>query len=92
MDKFFNYPIQYFEAEFAMESQSEVQNLFWVLKRTVSLRQFFCVPDKIFFIQWNHLNSFPHRFRLTNFQRNIVNIFLSIIFSVCFGCSNEPSH
>ena len=25
-------------------------------------------------------------------QRKIVNIFLSIIFSICFGCSKEPSH
>ena len=27
-----------------------------------------------------------------NFQRKIVNIFLPIIFSICFGCSKEPSH
>ena len=27
-----------------------------------------------------------------NFQRNIANIFLPIIFSICFGCSKEPSH
>ena len=26
-----------------------------------------------------------------NFQRTIVNIFLPIIFSKCFGCSKEPS-
>ena len=26
------------------------------------------------------------------FQRKIVNIFLSIIFSICFGCSKESSH
>ena len=26
------------------------------------------------------------------FLHKIVNIFLSIIFSVCFGCSKEPSH
>ena len=26
------------------------------------------------------------------FQRKIVNIFLPIIFSICFGCSQEPSH
>ena len=26
------------------------------------------------------------------FQRNIVNIFLPIIFSIPFGCSKEPSH
>ena len=26
------------------------------------------------------------------FQRKIVNIFLPIIFSICFGCSKEPSH
>ena len=26
------------------------------------------------------------------FQRKIVNIFLPIIFSLCFGCSKEPSH
>ena len=25
-------------------------------------------------------------------QRKIVNIFLSIIFSICFKCSKEPSH
>ena len=25
-------------------------------------------------------------------QRKIVNIFLPIIFSICFGCSKEPSH
>ena len=25
-------------------------------------------------------------------QHKIVNIFLSIIFSICFGCSKEPSH
>ena len=27
-----------------------------------------------------------------NFQYKIVNIFLSIIFSIFFGCSKEPSH
>ena len=27
-----------------------------------------------------------------NFQRKIVNIFLPIIFSICFGCSKEPPH
>ena len=27
-----------------------------------------------------------------NFQRKIVNIFLPITFSICFGCSKEPSH
>ena len=27
-----------------------------------------------------------------NFQRKIVNIFLLISFSICFGCSKEPSH
>ena len=27
-----------------------------------------------------------------NFQRRIVNIFLPINFSICFGCSREPSH
>ena len=26
------------------------------------------------------------------FQRKIVNIFLTIIFSICSGCSKEPSH
>ena len=26
------------------------------------------------------------------FQRKIVNIFLLIIFSICFRCSKEPSH
>ena len=26
------------------------------------------------------------------FQRKIVNISLPIIFSICFGCSKEPSH
>ena len=26
------------------------------------------------------------------FQLKIVNIFLPIIFSICFGCSKEPSH
>ena len=25
-------------------------------------------------------------------QRKILNIFLPIIFSICFGCSKEPSH
>ena len=28
----------------------------------------------------------------TIFQREIVNIFLPIIVSICFGCSKEPSH
>ena len=27
-----------------------------------------------------------------NVQRKIVNIFLHIIFSICFMCSKEPSH
>ena len=27
-----------------------------------------------------------------NIQRKIVNIFLPINFSICFGCSKEPSH
>ena len=27
-----------------------------------------------------------------NFLRKIVNIFLPIIFSICFGCSKEMSH
>ena len=26
------------------------------------------------------------------FQRKIVNIFLPIIISICFGCSKEPYH
>ena len=26
------------------------------------------------------------------FLRKIMNIFLPIIFSICFGCSKEPSH
>ena len=26
------------------------------------------------------------------FQHKIVNIFLPIIFNICFGCSKEPSH
>ena len=26
------------------------------------------------------------------FERKIVNIFLPIIFNICFGCSKEPSH
>ena len=25
-------------------------------------------------------------------QRKIVNIFLPIVLSICFGCSKEPSH
>ena len=25
-------------------------------------------------------------------QRKVVNIFLPIVFSLCFGCSKEPSH
>ena len=28
----------------------------------------------------------------SNFQREIVNIFLPILSSICFGCSKEPSH
>ena len=36
---------------------------------------------------WNH------RFRETKkFQRKIVNIFLPIIFSICFECSKKTSH
>ena len=27
-----------------------------------------------------------------NFQRKIVNIFFPTAFSICFGCSKEPSH
>ena len=27
-----------------------------------------------------------------NFQRKNVNIFLAVIFSICFGCLKEPSH
>ena len=27
-----------------------------------------------------------------HFQGKIVNIFLPIIFSICIGCSKEPSH
>ena len=27
-----------------------------------------------------------------NFQHKILNIFLPIVFSICFGCSKEPSH
>ena len=26
------------------------------------------------------------------FERKIVNIFLSISFNICFGCTKEPSH
>ena len=35
-----------------------------------------------------------HRFSQINkdFQRKIVNIVLPINFSICFGCSKEPSH
>ena len=33
-----------------------------------------------------------HRFSEQFFQCKIVNIFLPIIFSICFGCSKEPSH
>ena len=29
---------------------------------------------------------------IKNFLPKIVNIFLPIIFSICFGCSKEPSH
>ena len=29
---------------------------------------------------------------MTIVQRKIVNIFLPIFFSICFGCSKEPSH
>ena len=36
--------------------------------------------------------KFLHRFRLSNFPRKIVNIFLPINFNICFGCSKEPSH
>ena len=28
----------------------------------------------------------------TNFQRKIVNIFLAITLSICFGCSKQMSH
>ena len=28
----------------------------------------------------------------TIFQRRIVNIFLPISFTICFGCTKEPSH
>ena len=28
----------------------------------------------------------------TNFQHTIVNIFLPVILSICFGCSKEPFH
>ena len=27
-----------------------------------------------------------------SFERKIVNIYLSISFNICFGCSREPSH
>ena len=38
-------------------------------------------------------NSYPHTLdSYTNFQCTIVNIFLPIIFSICFGCSKELSH
>ena len=40
--------------------------------------------SKCFVWTWVKLN--------TNFQRKSVNIFLTIIFSICFGCSKEPSH
>ena len=39
-----------------------------------------------------HAND-DHRSRLKKIiGRKIVNIFLSISFSICFGCSKEPSH
>ena len=37
-------------------------------------------------------STHDHWFRWTKFQRKVVNIFLPIIFSICFGCSKEPSH
>ena len=40
----------------------------------------------------NHDIMFELSICLTSVQRKIVIIFLPIIFSICFGCSKEPSH
>ena len=42
---------------------------------------------------WSCVLMYYHRFRInTTFQPKIVNIFLPINLSICFGCSKEPSH
>ena len=35
--------------------------------------------------------AFPQVYINKIFQRKIVNIFLPILLSICFGCSKEPS-
>ena len=38
-----------------------------------------------------HQNPIPHGFKEKLFERKIVNIFLSISFNLCFGCSKETA-
>ena len=38
----------------------------------------------------SHINPYVWINRI--FEHKIVNIFLLISFSICFGCSKEPSH
>ena len=63
-----------------------------------------CVPDLVFcqcilgtlVLSYGEVEEDPHPLNLKQKQkkklRKIVNIFLSICFNVCFGCSKEPSH
>ena len=68
-----------------------------------TLKYFFYKPthfvEKNFFLHWSIpvsvLPCWPvtHQVLINKkIQRKIVNTFLPIIFSVCFGCSKEPSH
>ena len=76
--------------------------MFWVLKRTISLRRFFWVPKTCF--GWE-IRKLVFRYTLLtkvlvpipkdqidkDFQGQIFNIFLSISFNICFGYWKEQS-
>ena len=49
-------------------------------------------PDDSPTREWQFIYRIKHRTQVyinKNFQRKIVNIFLPIIFSICFGCSKN---
>ena len=73
---------------------SNFKHVFWVPKRTVSLRQFFWVPTTYVLIEiavW----IFNYAYVQVNFNKmftcKIVMIFLPICLNICLGCSTKPS-
>ena len=64
-------------------------SLIW---KFLALTSLICTMKHLSLTVANQVEEFDSIHRFKYFQRKIVNIFLPIIFGICFACSKEPSH